>query len=256
MRNSSLIKISSVVKLLVGWPAMVFFFSIMIIILIILLPSQVVRIRTCNYFGKIVGRFYIRLSGCPFTIQGRQRLDPHRPAIYVSNHTSVLDIFIAIWHSPVGTCGVAKKQIIYYPFFGLLYALSGHLRIDRGNSKKAVASMKALAETVKKHSLSIFLWPEGTRSRNGRLLPFKKGMVHLAVQTGLPVIPFVVTGAHKSWEARTHTIHKVPICLEVLPPIDTSHWSTRSIEEAIEEVHARFRKVLPADQQPLEEGIH
>ena len=231
-------------------------FSIMIIILIILLPSPVARIRACNYFGKVVGRFYVWLSGCPFTIIGRQHLNPDRPAIYVSNHTSVLDIFIAIWHAPVGTCGVAKKQIIYYPFFGLLYALSGHLRIDRGNSEKAVASMKSLSETVKMHRLSIFLWPEGTRSRNGRLLPFKKGMVHLAIQNGLPVIPFVVTGAHKSWESRTYTIHKVPICLEVLPPIDTSHWSTDSIEGAIEEVHACFREVLPADQQPTEECIH
>ena len=252
----SLVRISSVVKLVVGLLFMAFVFSILAIILIILMPIQVARIRMCNHFGKVVGPIYVWLSGCPFTRKGIQYLDPDRPAIYVSNHTSILDIFIAIWHAPVGTSGVAKKQIIYYPFFGLLYALSGHLRIDRGNSEKAVASMKALGETVKKHRLSIFLWPEGTRSRSGRLLPFKKGMVHLAVQTGLPVVPFVVIGANKSWESRSYTIQEVPIHLEILPPIDTSHWSIDRIEEAIEEVHVRFREVLPADQQPTEGGVH
>lgn len=254
MRNISLIRISSAVKLVVGFLVMGLVFAILAIILIILLPSQTARIRTCNHFGKVVGRFFVWLSGCPFTVVGREHLDPRRPAIYVSNHTSVLDIFIAIWHAPVGTSGVAKKQIIYYPFFGLLYALSGHLRINRGISKKAVASMKNLAENVNKHGLSIFLWPEGTRSRTGRLLPFKKGMVHLAVQTGLPVVPVIVTGAYKSWEARTYSIHKVPIRLDVLPPIDTSQWSIDLIDDAIEEVHARFREVLPADQQPTEEA--
>ena len=244
------VRISSLAKLVVGWIFMFLAFLALVVVLLVLLPSRLLRIKACNHFGTIVGAFYVWLSGCPFTVTGREHLHPNKPAIFASNHTSVLDIFIAIWLSPTGTIGVAKKQIIYYPLFGILYALSGHLRIDRGNSKKAIASMMDMTTIVKKHHLSIFMWPEGTRSRTGRLLPLKKGIVNLAIQTGLPVVPFIVTGAHKSWETRTYTICRVPIRLDVLPPIDTSHWSRDHMEEALEEIHSIFRKVLPPDQQP------
>ncbi len=244
------LKFASGLKLAIGWPFMALAFAVMIVILIILLPSRIARIKACNHFGTVVGGFFVWLSGCPLTVTGAERLDPSKPAIFASNHTSVLDIFIAIWKSPTGTVGVAKKEIIYYPFFGLLYALSGHLRIDRGDSKKAIASMKKMAEIVKKHNLSIFIWPEGTRSRDGRLMPFKKGFANMAIQTGLPVVPFVVSGAYKSWEKRTHTIKPVPIKLDVLPPMDSSKWTTETIDEYIEAIHEQFRKTLPSDQQP------
>lgn len=249
--NPVALRATSLTKIVIGWAFMVLSFVVLLAVLLILLPSRLARIKACNHYGTVVGHFYVWLSGCPFTVTGREHLDPAKPAIFASNHASVLDIFIAIWLSPTGTVGVAKKQIIYYPLFGILYALSGHLRIDRGNSAKAIASMKELAQTVKKHHLSVFLWPEGTRSRTGRLLPLKKGIVNLAIQTGLPVVPFIVTGAHKSWEARTHTICKVPIRVDVLPPIDTSHWSTDRMDQALEEIDATFRRVLPPDQQRL-----
>jgi len=249
--NSIRVRALSLAKIAIGWCYMMVAFVVLATILLVLLPSRIARIKACNHFGTITGSFYVWLSGCSLTVTGREHLDPAKPAIFASNHSSALDIFIAIWLSPTGTVGVAKKQVIWYPLFGLLYALSGHLRIDRGNSKRAIASMKELAAIVTKHHLSIFIWPEGTRSRTGRLLPFKKGIVNLAVQTGLPVVPFIVTGAHKSWEARTHTIVGVPIRLDVLPPIDTSAWSTARMDEALEEIHAAFRAVLPPDQQPL-----
>jgi lysophosphatidate acyltransferase len=245
------IRISSLIKLIIGWTFMFLAFLVLFVVLIVCLPNRLARIKACNHFGTVVGHFFIWLSGCPLTVTGAEHLDSEKPAIFASNHTSVLDIFLAIWLSPTGTVGVAKKQIIYYPFFGILYALSGHLRINRGNSKEAIASMKELGQTVKKHSLSVFIWPEGTRSRTGRLLPFKKGIVNLAIQSGLPVVPFVVTGAYKSWEPRTHTICKVPIRVDVLAPIDTKNWSVDRIDEALEEIHECFRKTLPRDQLPL-----
>ncbi len=221
------------------------------VLLVILLPSQVLRIKLCNYYGKTVGRAIVWLVRCRVTVEGKEHLDRHRPAIYVSNHTSMIDIFIAIWLSPVGTVGIAKKEVIYYPFFGQLYMVSGHLRIDRGNSPKAIRSLQKLSEKVRTSKLSIFLWPEGTRSRNGRLQPLKKGLYHLAVQTGLPVVPMVVLGAHKSWEKHSMHIHGVPILVKVLPPIDTSDWGERDPEDALAEVHRQFKETLPEEQKPL-----
>jgi 1-acyl-sn-glycerol-3-phosphate acyltransferase len=94
------------------------------------------------------------------------------------------------------------------------------------------------------------MWPEGTRSRDGRLLPFKKGIVHLALQTGLPIVPVVVQGAHRAWEKNTIRLHRVPIAVRALPAIDTSTWSLDRVEQHLAELESAFLEVLPAEQQP------
>lgn len=219
-------------------------------ILLALLPRRLERIRACNYFGKVMGRLFMRLSGAPLTMDGMEHLNRDRPAIYISNHSSILDIFLAIWLSPVGTVGVAKREVALYPVFGQLYLLSGHLLIDRGRSERAVASIRKLGEYVRQHRLSIFLWPEGTRSRSGRLQPFKKGVVHLAIQTGLPVVPIVVQGAQRSWRKGTYTVRPEPIHVTVLPAIATTDWSEERIDEILEELREAFSKHLPEEQRP------
>jgi len=77
-------------------------------------------------------------------------------------------------------------------------------------------------------------------------------MVHLAVQTGLPVVPFVVHGAHRGWQKSTLALRSVAVHVEVLPAIDTSHWSAENTDEAVEEMHALFRRHLRPDQQPAD----
>ena len=245
-----MLRFKSVLKLIVGLPLMGVFATVLIVVLLLLMPFRGLRIRICNLWGHAVGPFFIWFSGSTAQFSGREHLDRKRPAIYVSNHTSVMDIFFAIWLSPVGTVGVAKKEILSYPFFGQAYMLSGHLWLDRGSTDKAVASLKKLGEMVRKKKLSIFLWPEGTRSRSGRLLPFKKGLVHMATQMRLPVVPIVVQGAYRCWVKQTTTIRGVKIPVSILPPIDTSQWSIERMGEALEEVHVRFREILPLEQQP------
>jgi 1-acyl-sn-glycerol-3-phosphate acyltransferase len=249
------VRLTSLAKLAVGSAALVASGVVQGSLLLALLPNRRARIRACNHYGKVIGRFYMHLAGCPLSIEGQEHLDPKRPAIYVSNHSSVLDVFLAIWLSPVGTVGIAKKEVARIPVFGQLYFLSGHLLIDRGDSDQAVARLKKLARYVRENKLSIFLWPEGTRSRSGRLLPLKKGVAHLAIQTGLPVVPIVVEGAHRCWTKETLTIRPVPVRVRVLPPVDTSAWTLDGIDAALADLHGRFADNLPNDQKPDEAGI-
>lgn len=243
-------RIKSWLKLLVGMSALGLTAAVVCTLLVLLLPFRSLRIRTCNVAAHLVGPFLMWMGGCRTPVSGREHLDSRRPAIYVSNHASAADIFITIGLAPTGTAGVAKRELLRIPFLGWIYFLSGHLWIDRGRNDRAVASLGKFADLVRKLRLSIYMFPEGTRSKDGRLQAFKKGIVHLAVQTGLPVVPVVIVGAHRSWEARTFTIHGVEIPVHVAPPMDTSHWSLEHIDDALEELHAHFRGVLPADQQP------
>lgn len=221
------------------------------VILLFLLPSRTARIRSSIVFERLTGHACLWLSGCKVELEGREHLDPSRPAIYVVNHTSIMDLFIALKYMPYGCVGVVKKQVIFYPFFGQLYLLTGHLRIDRGNHVGAVASMKSLAELVRKARLSIFISPEGTRSRDGRLLPFKRGMAHLALQTGLPIVPIVVVGAYGAWRSDSLAVRGGSIRVKVLPAVDTSAWTAERSAEATEEIHRIFRSHLPPDQLPV-----
>ena len=219
------------------------------IVLILALPSRLLRIKIANHYGTWAGKGCAWFSGSSFQIRGLEHANRGRPAIYVSNHTSILDIFLGIWLSPVGTCGVGKKNVIYYPVFGQLYFLSGHLRLDRGNREKAIASLQGLARYVQKNRLSVFIWPEGTRSRDGRLQPMKKGAFHLALSCGLPIVPMVVTGAHRGWTKNTLALRRVPIQVEFVEPIDTSRWKLETLDAHMEEVSQVFEAHLPESQR-------
>lgn len=243
--------VSSLVRIGIGFLYMVVATILQGALMLLLLPWRNLRIRSCNYWGWVTGRFGMWISGSRFRVVGGEHFDGKRPAIYVSNHTSTLDIFLGIHVSPVGTVGVAKKEVVYYPFFGQLYWLSGHLRLDRGNHTRAMKAMKELERIVRRHRLSIWMWPEGTRSRDGRLLPFKKGIYHLAVAVGLPVVPVIVTGAQNTWKKGQMRLVPADVLVTVLPAIDTSGWKDRDAEEVVAELHALFVSHLPEDQRPL-----
>ena len=243
-------RLSAAIRLILGLTVVGFAAVLQTLILLLLLPSRVARIRSCIIFERIVGYSCSWLLGCHLTMSGQEHLDGRRPAIYVLNHTSLVDLFIIMRVMPGSAVGIAKKEVVRYPFFGQMYLLSGHLRLDRGHRAAAVASMRELSELVRTHKLSICISPEGTRARDGRLLPFKKGLVHLALQTGLPVVPVIVQGAHRVWRSDSLAVRAAQVRVDVLPAVSTSHWSAENTDDAVEEIHAIYRRELPPDQLP------
>ena len=173
--------VTSTLRQLLGLTIMIVAVALFSVICVFLLPWRTLRIRVCNVFGHIVGRTILAVTGTHLTGHDRATMGTSMPAIYISNHTSPIDIFLGIWLSPLGVCGVAKKEVIWYPFFGQLYLVSGHLRIDRSNRGSAIAALAKTADLVREHGLGIWIWPEGTRSKDGRLRAFKKGFAHLAL---------------------------------------------------------------------------
>ncbi len=219
---------------------------------LLLLPWRDLRVRLGNLYGKSIGRTCIWLSGTRPIIHNAERLDPSRPAIYIANHASVLDLHVGIWMCPVGGVGAAKKELAYVPFFGWIFALTGHLLLDRQNRQNAIAAMAKAGALVRKHRLSVWIWPEGTRSRDGRLLPFKKGFAHLVLATGLPIVPVVIHGTHRRWPNRTFELHPGDLHIDVLEPVDTSGWTLENLDQHIAEVRQIYLDHLESDQLPLE----
>jgi lysophosphatidate acyltransferase len=191
------------------------------------------------------------MAGIRPVIANRERVAAHAPALFVCNHTSTVDMWVGMWLCPIGACGVAKKEIIKVPFLGQAYQLSGHLLVDRANREKAIESMESAGNLIKKHGMSIWMWPEGTRSRDGRLQPFKKGFVHLAIATGLPIIPIVFHDADILWPGRTFRASPGDLQIEVLEPVDTSKWRPETAAEHSLEIWTMLQEKLSARQQGL-----
>ncbi len=222
-----------------------------VFVLFLFLPSRPMRIKVGNVYGSIAGGGACWLTGSRFVIKGEEHAEPKTPTLYLCNHASILDVFLGIWMSRVGTCGVAKKEMIYYPFLGQFFWLSGHLTIDRANNANAVKALQKLVDFVSKNRLSIYIWPEGTRGKDGRLQPFKRGAFHMALASKLPIVPIVLRGTYRAWPNRSFRLNKTTVEVEFLPPIDTAHWTKENLDAHIKEVHDVYRRALPEEQQPL-----
>ncbi len=217
-----------------------------------LVPFRGARIRASNLYGWTIGPLVMRIAGVSMTVEGQEKLVAQAPAVFVANHSSQVDPWACMSICPMGGVSIAKRAIGYIPIFGQVYWLSGHLLIDRRSPETAVASMRRLAELVQRLGLSIWLWPEGTQSHDGRLLEFKRGFVHLALQTGLPVVPVVFHDAHLHWPARSTTLVPGTFRVQVLDAIDTSDWSEDTVADHAEAVRQAMAAHVGAHQQPAE----
>jgi len=236
--------LSFALRFIFGFAWLATWSTLCISLMILTLPFRTLRIRIGNFCGKMIGPFITRIVGTKLINPDHEKLKSLTPAIFVTNHSSALDVFISMGLCPYGGCGVGKKEVAKIPFFGWAYWLSGHLLIDRSNREKAVDSMSKLSDFVNKNNLSIWIWPEGTRSMNGKLIPFKKGFVHLALATGLPIVPIVLHGAHERWPAKTMQFYPGDVRVEVLDSIQTDTWTKENIDEHVEEVKGLMAKAL------------
>ena len=236
--------ITSWVKLALGFSTLSIFSTFYMPIFFLFLPSRKIRIHLGNIYGKIISPIVLFILGTRIKLLGKEHLKHPYPAIYLSNHSSQLDPLIAILIAPMGGCGVAKKEILSVPFFGWAYRLSGHLTIDRSNRESAIQSMQDMGGVMKNYNIGVWIWPEGTRSIDGNLLPFKKGFAHIALQTKLPIVPVVVRGADELWKNKTFIVRSGTFTVEALPAISTEDWRKETLEEHIKSIEQVYKEAL------------
>lgn len=157
-------------------------------------------------------RTVIWASGCPVVVHGRDNVRHGVPQIIVSNHISWFDVFAIAAVLEVPYHFVAKKELLKYPLFGPAMAAAGHITIDRSNRERAIESLRAAGAKIRREPAAVVIFPEGTRSRTGKLMAFKKGAFMLAVEAGVAVVPTAVTGSFHimppgALRVRPRTIH-------------------------------------------------
>lgn len=148
---------------------------------------------------RIIGSWYAKatvLLGVKVVLEKDPQVS-EQPAVYVANHQNNYDIFLLPGVLQKNTVSLGKKSLKWIPFFGQLYWLSGNILIDRANRSKAMATISKTTQKIKANGLSLWMFPEGTRSYGRGLLPFKTGAFHTAMNANVPVVPVVMQTTHK-----------------------------------------------------------
>ncbi|GAL14277.1 1-acyl-sn-glycerol-3-phosphate acyltransferase [Vibrio astriarenae] len=151
--------------------------------------------------------------------------------IYVANHQNNWDMFTVSSAVTPKVVTVGKKSIAWMPLFGQLYWLSGNILIDRANRSKAVGTIDQVINKMKSSDVSVWMFPEGTRSRGRGLLPFKTGAFHAAIGAELPIIPIVCSSTDGIKLNRWNNGH---VIVEMLPPISSEGYDKGEVRKLAE----------------------
>jgi 1-acyl-sn-glycerol-3-phosphate acyltransferase len=196
--------------------------------------------------GIGVGLAGARLVGVKVRVVGLEKLDWRRTYIFMCNHASNLDPPIAIPVMPRRTSVLVKKELFKVPILGWAMRLADLVPVDRRNREAAISSLRFAADVLRS-GISVTIWPEGTRSPDGRLLPFKKGPFYLAMETGVPIVPITLVGTHQIWPKGEFAIHPGTATVIFHEPIDPGAYPSQ--EDLIEAVRERIRSGLPQRYQ-------
>jgi putative phosphoserine phosphatase/1-acylglycerol-3-phosphate O-acyltransferase len=201
-----------------------------------------------NFSMSVFADVASALIGLNLSIKGEHHLWSHRPAVFLFNHQSNVDMVIIARLLRRDISGVGKKEIGDIPLIGRVLEFSGVVLIDRKDTQRAIETMGSLVDTMRIEGKSVCMSPEGTRSITPRLAPFKKGAFHLAIQAGVPIVPIVIQNSSDIMPKGEMIYRPATVEVEVLPPIDTSGWSVETIDEHVASVRNMYLEALDQDQ--------
>jgi 1-acyl-sn-glycerol-3-phosphate acyltransferase len=183
-----------------------------------------------------------RLLGFDVTIRNGELIDTARPCVFICNHQSNLDIFPGSLVFAKNTVTIGKQSLVYIPFFGQFFWLAGNLFINRSNKKSAFETMDVAANAIKDKKLSIWIMPEGTRSKGRGLLPFKKGAFITAIKAQVPIVPIVITSYPQHIHLNRWSSGK--IIIEILPPIPTAGLTINDANNIKNQAHHLYKETI------------
>lgn len=186
-----------------------------------------------------VGRF---LLGMERPLEGADHMPQDRPVVVIANHQHNDDLFVMGDLLPPRTVTVGKSSLIWVPFFGQVFWLGGNVILNRGRSHKAIAVMQATSEAIRRDRKSLWVFPEGTRSRGRGLQSFKKGAFHAAVAAGAPITMVCASQYYDrtlGWSGR-----REPVAIRILPPVETAGLTVEDIPQLMAQCHQQMETAI------------
>ncbi|ERM61723.1 1-acyl-sn-glycerol-3-phosphate acyltransferase [Vibrio cyclitrophicus FF75] len=206
----------------------------------------------CRWFNQLQ-----KIVGVKLVQRGLDNAPTSEKSVYISNHQSILDFVTDPGMLRPRTVSLGKRDLLYVPFFGLLYWITGNILINREDKSKARDTIKQVAEAIHHRDLSVWVYPEGTRSKGRGLLPFKTGAFRMAIEAGVPITPMCTSTTHNKIDL--NRVNNGIVITEMLEPIDVSGYKLSDARELANRCHALMAEKiaeLDAEVARLEEQQH
>jgi 1-acyl-sn-glycerol-3-phosphate acyltransferase len=232
--TSMILKISSFFKVILIM-IIVVFSAVFSILSMIINPSGTLSFRVLRLTAKSI----LFAGGVKLSYRGIDNIDTNKIQVFAANHVSNFDIPVVYSIIPVPTGWLAKKELFRIPFLGWLMKANKFISIDRGEGRKAVISLAAAVEKVKRGT-RIVIFPEGTRSKDGTLLPFKKLLFRLCLKTGVPIVPIYIHGSGEIMKTKSMIIKSGEITVVIGKEIDTSKYYPNKVVDLMDELREKM----------------
>ena len=194
-----------------------------------------------KFFGVIWGKTLSFIFNIKLIVKGKHNLQD-RNYIFASNHASLIDIPLLLIAVNRYTVFIAKSELSKIPIFKSILDRAGFIFVDRKNNDSAVKSMNNLMEDIKKIPRSVAIFPEGTRTSDGNLLPFKKGAAIFAINTDIPVVPVAISGTYSWSKKKLFDISQSVISFEFGKPIITENYSFNDRDYLTEKIKTNIKR--------------
>jgi len=199
--------------------------------------------------ARLWSRVILGVPGVKLDVKMHAPLEPGRPYVFMPNHASMVDIWAVFVAIPASFRFIAKKQLAQIPLFGWAMAAGRFIFIDRQNAASARRSMGEAARRIRSGQ-SVVIFPEGTRTRDGRLLPFKKGGFHLAMDAGVDIVPVAIRGSREVMPRGAALIKAGTVHVDVGEPIPTAGLKSADRDALIAQVRGRVAAMLGEPTEP------
>ncbi|WP_456369811.1 lysophospholipid acyltransferase family protein [Thermodesulfatator atlanticus] len=223
-----------------------FTFAFYLLITVPTLGTLIVLLSLCQTGKRIIPKIQhfwlsnmVRIAGVRLEVRGLEHIRPEENYIFAANHQSQFDIPVIGTILPHKISWLAKKSLFKIPFFGWGLLAAGCVPIDRENPRKGLESLM-LAVGKTKEGFSVLIFPEGTRSPDGRLQPFKVGGFILAIKSGLPVVPIAICGTREVLPKGKLLLKPGLVRVKIFPPIPTKGLTLRDKHKLAELVRLRI----------------
>ncbi|CAL8089863.1 unnamed protein product [Orchesella dallaii] len=213
-------------------------------------PKDVRNIHYGVPFMRRLGRFL----GIRWEISGKEILEKDFPCVILCNHQTMLDVLaiVDLWPTMYKCACIAKKEILYVFPFGLMAWLCGTIYIDRKNPGQSQMKMSTTAEKIIENKTKMWIFPEGTRSKQENLLPFKRGAFHIAVKHKLPIVPIVIS-PYAFIDDEKKIFGSGTVKAKILNPIETSNLE---YPEDVSKLAEKCHELMNLEFQKLKEEVH
>ncbi|MGA2463839.1 MAG: lysophospholipid acyltransferase family protein [Thermodesulfobacteriota bacterium] len=199
------------------------------------------RGKVIHHYGRLWGKIALLVNRVKVRVEGIEHLKGEGPYIFMSNHQGTYDIFALLGHLPFQFRWLAKKELFSVPFFGWVMAAAGYVSVDREGTRKTVEAMNEAAQKIRE-GMSVVIFPEGSRSPDGSIQPFKKGGFTLAIKSKVPIIPISIIGSREIMPKGKLTVTSGEIRIRIDHPIETQNYSLKDRKSLMEKVRQTISK--------------